>query len=227
MKLGYLHIGSPEHGVCRYGRLLAAEARRWPTLSVIEAEIELTLDPQQNRAAIIKAASRLLSVDIVHLQYSIKNNKGLWGRGWSQLTHLRLFRQYCTQPLVVTLHDVYDIPPSPSKMLAYVSRVLRRCSPKLMAKSTPHQSHPQAKGLSFGSLIDFIRQYRWLVQGEILRIPDDISLYWLLRQVRLVFVSSEEERRRLSHDEIGSITVIPHLLNNDRRLIPRQKLSRH
>lgn len=210
MKLGYLHIGSPEHGVSRYGRLLATEARRVSTLSVMEAEVELTLDHQQNRAEIIKAASHLSSVDIVHLQYSIKNNKGLWGRGWTQLAHLRLFRQYCAQPLVVTVHDVYDLPPNPSKILAYVSRFFRQCSPKLMVKSTPNNS--QAEKLSIANLINSIRQYRWLVQGEILRIPDDISWHWLLSQVKLVFVSSEEERRRLSQGDISSPTVIPHFV---------------
>lgn len=212
MKLGYLHIGSPEHGVCRYGRLLATEARGLSTLSVIEAEVELTLDHRQNRAEIIKAARHLSSVDIVHLQYSIKNNKGLWGLGWTQLTHLRLFRQYCAQPLVVTLHDVYDLPPNPSKISGYVSRILHRCSPNLLAKGTPNKSLSQAEKLSLANLLDSIRQYRWLVQGEILRIPGDISLYWLLRQVKLVFVSSEEERRRLSQGDIGSTTVIPHFV---------------
>jgi len=37
MKIGYLHIGSHKHGGCRYGRILAAEARRRPNLAVIEA----------------------------------------------------------------------------------------------------------------------------------------------------------------------------------------------
>ncbi|NJR49044.1 MAG: hypothetical protein HC780_05175 [Leptolyngbyaceae cyanobacterium CSU_1_3] len=53
MKVGYLHIGEPEHGIARYGRYLANEARTRPELTVIEATVlltgEATVDHQTSR----------------------------------------------------------------------------------------------------------------------------------------------------------------------------------
>jgi hypothetical protein len=60
MRIGYLHIGLPEHGVCRYGRLLAAEACRRPNLTGIQADVTLTEDRKRNRGMLVKAAVRKL-----------------------------------------------------------------------------------------------------------------------------------------------------------------------
>jgi hypothetical protein len=49
MKIGYLHIDPDKHGVCRYGRILAAEARRRPDVTVIEADVILTENRKHNR----------------------------------------------------------------------------------------------------------------------------------------------------------------------------------
>ncbi len=76
MKVGYLHIGPPEHGVCRYGRLLAAEARRRPDLTVIEANVMLTEDRKHNREMLVKAAQRLSEAEVIHFQSSSVNTRG-------------------------------------------------------------------------------------------------------------------------------------------------------
>jgi hypothetical protein len=57
MKIGYLHMGPHKHGVCPYGRLLAAKARRRPELTVIEADVILT----ENRKHIESCWLRRLS----------------------------------------------------------------------------------------------------------------------------------------------------------------------
>lgn len=104
MKIGYLHIGPPQHGIRRYGYLIAAEARRRPELTIIEADVVLTEDWKRNRAMLVKAARQLSAAEVIHFQH----NKLLWGnKGWLQLYYLWVFMSSCSCPLVVTLHDIY------------------------------------------------------------------------------------------------------------------------
>jgi glycosyltransferase involved in cell wall biosynthesis len=106
MKIGYLHLGEREHGVCRYGRILAAEAarrQRQGQLEVVETEQLLSGERSGDAKQLAEAASSLGSVDLIHLQHS----PGLWGAGWAQLANLRSFLAGCRAPVVATLHDVY------------------------------------------------------------------------------------------------------------------------
>jgi glycosyltransferase involved in cell wall biosynthesis len=105
--VGYVHAGPLEHGVSRYGRLLAAEARRRADLRVLEGEIVLTGAPHEDRRRVAEAASRLAGADLVHLQYNNQPTGSVWGPGWRQFLHLRLFAQSTRAPLVATLHDLY------------------------------------------------------------------------------------------------------------------------
>ena len=85
MRIGYLHIGPHQHGVCRYGHLLAAEARREPSLTVIEAEVILTENWEHNWEMLVKAAQQLSEAEIIHFPFH-KFNELSWGGG-----HLHLF----------------------------------------------------------------------------------------------------------------------------------------
>ena len=70
MRIGYVHAGSPQHGVCRYGRILAEEARRRADLEVIETELTVTGRGSEDMAGVEEAARRLSGVDLIHLQYN-------------------------------------------------------------------------------------------------------------------------------------------------------------
>ncbi len=105
LTIGYLQVGRPEHGICRYGRLLAAEGRRRPELQVREENIVLTGDSRGDRHALRVAARELSSVDLVHLQVSIWTD-GSWGPREKALRNLGIIRRHCRAPLVATLHDV-------------------------------------------------------------------------------------------------------------------------
>lgn len=100
MRLGFLHLGEPEHGVSRYGRILATEARTRPELEVTEAICSVSDD---DGSTLVAAAKALSSCDVVHVQHS----PGVWGGGWRQVRHVRAFLRACRAPLVATLHDVY------------------------------------------------------------------------------------------------------------------------
>jgi glycosyltransferase involved in cell wall biosynthesis len=225
MKIGYLHIGSPEHGICRYGRLLASEAQRHSELSAVEVSINLTENYEHNKAFLINAARCLSEVDLVHLQYSIKNNKGLWGQGWSQLAYLKLFREHCQQPLVVTFHDVYDVSPDPKDRFKYFTYFILRISSfqSRQQASSPRHALPIPR-LFLNEVIKTVQQYRRRIQKEFLRIPDSFSLHWFLNEVQQVYVASSEEEKRLSQSATTTtIQVIPHFV--EERSQATQKLE--
>ncbi|MGG6238269.1 glycosyltransferase [Nodosilinea sp. AN01ver1] len=102
MKIGYLHLGQPEHGLHRYGCLLAAEAKRSENLSVLEAQAQLGTNWLNNLKTLWQTARALTDADIVHIQY----NQAIWGNNFSVI-NLIIFMVGCQAPLAVTLHDVY------------------------------------------------------------------------------------------------------------------------
>ncbi|MBD1845990.1 glycosyltransferase [Cyanobacteria bacterium FACHB-63] len=116
MKIGYLHIGSPQHGIVRYGRLLAAEAIQ--STEVIEATVELTGVWKLDRVQLLSAAQTLNQADVVHFQY----NALIWGKGRKQIAHLETFFAHCSRPLVVTLHDIFYPPSSATLAQRYRSK---------------------------------------------------------------------------------------------------------
>lgn len=112
MTIGYVHVGAPEHGVSRYGRLLAAEARKRRDLQVIECEVLLTGEPRADRQRAADAGRQLSRADVIHLQYNNQLTGSVWGSRWRQLIHLRAFAHAARVPIVATLHDVYAVPPA-------------------------------------------------------------------------------------------------------------------
>lgn len=102
MKIGYLHLGQPEHGLHRYGCLLAAEAKRNEKLSVLEAQVQLGSSWLNNLKILWQSARTLTEADIVHIQY----NHAIWGNTFSVI-NLIIFMIGCKAPLAVTLHDIY------------------------------------------------------------------------------------------------------------------------
>ncbi len=110
LKLGYLHLQPPgsadqEHGVTRYGRLLADQMAQVPETIVESITVELTEgDIQADRANLQQAAAALSSFDLVHIQYS----KYLWAdrQGHWGADRLFAFLDTLQTPVVVTLHDV-------------------------------------------------------------------------------------------------------------------------
>jgi glycosyltransferase involved in cell wall biosynthesis len=108
--VGFVHAGAPEHGVSRYGRLLAAAAARGPDVCVRECDVRL--DGSSDREQLLAAAERLSSAHVVHLQYNNHRTGSVWGAGWRQLTNLQVFAAALRRPLVATVHDVYALQPT-------------------------------------------------------------------------------------------------------------------
>jgi glycosyltransferase involved in cell wall biosynthesis len=212
MKVGYLHIGSPEHGVSRYGYFLAAEAKRRLPLTVIEAQVLLSDDRQQNERSILEAAQQLGQADIVHLQFN-KFNRGLWGGGLAQIHYLRLFMNACPAPLVVTLHDVFYPPYSLSRIWQFVRS--KQQSPQSSAERS--SSRPTASATSNSSDANRSTLQRGLgFLQSVLRGrfgADAIALQTLARRCERIFVCTQAEADRIS-DRVDrhKLQVIPHFV---------------
>jgi glycosyltransferase involved in cell wall biosynthesis len=118
LTIGYLHLQPPgsadqEHGVTRYGRLLAGQVAQCPETIVQSVSVDLADNNADNnadgnieadRANLRAAAASLRQADLVHIQYS----KYLWAdpQGNWGADRLFAFLDSLTNPVVVTLHDV-------------------------------------------------------------------------------------------------------------------------
>ncbi|MEE3716395.1 glycosyltransferase family 4 protein [Tumidithrix elongata RA019] len=206
MKIGYLHLGPFEHGINRYGRLLAAESQQRSSLDVLEAEIVLTDNPIYNQEVLIKAAQRLSDSDLVHIQFSYFNDR-LWGSGWDQLVHLRVFLNACPCPIVATLHDVYYVPTG-------VKGILKYMVPQLFSafgiKTFGSDPSPE-EASSISTLRKAVRVVKsWWIHNF---GAATATLRELTKHAHLILVCSQEEAQRLdSHVDPKKLKIIPHFV---------------
>ena len=189
MKIGYLHIGSPKHGICRYGRILASAAARNENLNIIEASVTITDNYLDNKKKLVLAAQKLSQADVVHLQFS-RFNKGLWGEGKKLINHLKTFLNYCSSPIIVTLHDVF-----------YPQYSLNRLI-KLGFKGSEQTKF---------SLLEFAIEFRRAIKNFF--EPDLIALRKLSSKAKFFMVCTSEEASRLrEHVEGNKLIVVPHFV---------------
>jgi glycosyltransferase involved in cell wall biosynthesis len=206
IRIGYVHVGPRQHGVTRYGHLLAAAARAHPDLAVSELRIELTGGRFGTFAALRRAATELADVDVVHLQYNNQLTKSVWGSNWAQIRRLWGLTVGVGAPVVATVHDVPERPRWPGwrrSALAKLQVAVRRASRKL-----PRMLH------SPDSLDPRDRSCVGSIAGRNLR-PDALALWWLHRRAQVLLVCSDEERRRLQ-DFVpdARVQVIPHFVES-------------
>lgn len=189
MKIGYLHIGLPQHGICRYGRLLAIEASKNSNLKVIEANVVLSNNKLQNKEKLILAAQKLSQADIVHIQFS-RFNKGLWGEGWQLVANLKTFLSHCSSPIITTIHDVF-----------YPSHGLKNLLNFRQNKNN------KTKFLLLELIVNLKRTFENFFE------PDLIALRELNSRIKFFIVCSSEEAKRLQiHINPKKIIVIPHFV---------------
>jgi glycosyltransferase involved in cell wall biosynthesis len=100
LTLGVLHVGRPESGVRRYGRIIAEEASTRPELRVITADAGVL---EGKRGGLDQRGRELVDADVVWMQW----NRRSWGRDARTAQRLIDFRRTFRAPIVVTLHDVF------------------------------------------------------------------------------------------------------------------------
>jgi glycosyltransferase involved in cell wall biosynthesis len=98
-----LHVGRPESGVRRYGRIVADGIAALPGVTLVQADAGLL----EGRRGGLGARGRTFAdadVDVVAMQW---NRRG-WGKGPRSAYRFIDFRRAWDGPLVVTLHDVFE-----------------------------------------------------------------------------------------------------------------------
>ncbi len=183
MVIGFLHIGRLEHGVCRYGRLLAEEAKRRADLSVTEYAVILPNEGDMDARLLREAARQLSSADVVHIQFT----EAIWGTDAHRFRNLWTFLRHCHAPVVVTIHDTEPVPPQ--------AEFQPRRSSKQMLRRQVH------------------RWLHWAgIAPNYLVAHHDIR-HWLMAQTVCSFVCTAEEKRRLNAPHLhGKIRQIPHFI---------------
>jgi glycosyltransferase involved in cell wall biosynthesis len=213
LTVGYLHIGRPQHGVARYGRLLAAEALRRPELRVCEAEVVLDGSRPENHRRLARAAEALSQADVVHIQYNAQLAKSVWGPGWSQLENLWTFIREIPSPLAVTLHDLR--PPT-----GWVSiRNLARTKIELLMRRRLERLLRLRRVTAVPS---------FALRSKVrLNLHYAVTLGWLARRCRRLLVCSQEECGRLTGFlPSASVMVIPHFIEERALPLSREDAKR-
>jgi len=100
LTLGVLHVGRPESGVRRYGRIITDEASSRPNLRVVTADAGVL---EGKRGGLDQRGRELAEADVVWMQW----NRRSWGRDARAAQRLVDFRRTFRAPIVVTLHDVF------------------------------------------------------------------------------------------------------------------------
>jgi glycosyltransferase involved in cell wall biosynthesis len=144
MQIGYLHLGPEEHGVTRYGALLAAAARNAGELTVRECQVKLTGDDARDRRSLADAARELSAADLVHVQYNNQLTGSIWGPGWKQVSNLWEFTRALRRPFVATLHDIYGAPWHGRSVKGILGRIQHAITPHSIAL---RQLQRSARGL--------------------------------------------------------------------------------
>jgi glycosyltransferase involved in cell wall biosynthesis len=205
LTVGYLHVGGPQHGVARYGRLLAAEAQRRPELRVCEAEVVLDGSRPENHGRLARAAEALSEADVVHMQYNAQLVKSVWGPGWSQIDNLWTFLREIPAPLAVTLHDL----PPPTGWVSI--RKLARTKVELLIRRRLERLLRLRRVTTVPS---------FALRSKVrLNLHYAVTLGWLARRCRSLLVCSQEECTRLTGFlPSASVSVIPHFV--EERVLP-------
>ena len=99
-----LHLGSAVHGINRYGRMIAAEMRRFPGVSVLEHTHDLTRHGWRGVADAARVTRSFSGADVVVVPYC---PNGLWGSQRGRLPQLLTVLTGTPPPVVTVMHDVY------------------------------------------------------------------------------------------------------------------------
>jgi hypothetical protein len=205
MTIGFLHVGPEQHGVVRYGRMLAEAARTHLDADVLDAARDLhgTRDAAADR---LRTAVRALApADVVHLQY----NERVWGNA-DAAAHIRTVFETCNAPVVATLHDVRK---------RYGWRGIGRRTWARRTASVPSLVTPTGRRAPSGGDTDRATGL-W---ASLERAGRYVWKEWqnaratkhLARRAAQVLVCTREEARRLRGlAPADAVTVIPHFVED-------------
>lgn len=220
--VGFLHVGHSQHGVRRYGQVLAEGARsHLDSVRVLEASIEWPEHPRRDAGQLQEAVRTLEAAEVVHVQYEVRS----WGESVRALVNVFRFAALCDAEIVVTVHDARD----GYGPWAIVRRLLEQSTLLSGDADTPTRTEAEGTGKADGDARRSLAQaalkgLRYLVQeGSIA-----LSTLRLTQRAAQVLVCTSEEARRLGglvEDE--RLTVIPHFVEERPRHFGRNEAKAH
>ncbi len=203
MTIGFLHVGPEQHGVARYGRMLAQAARDHLDVDVVEAAIDLRETQVAPTDRLDAAVRKLSSADVVHLQY----NERVWGNA-EATAHIRAVFNVCDAPIVATLHDVRE---------GYGWRGIGRRTwaqrtadvPTLVAPEGNAPSGDADRSTGLWASLQRAGRYVWK------EWQNTRATQHLARRAAQILVCTHEEARRLQKIAAADVlTVIPHFVED-------------
>lgn len=202
MTIGFLHVGPEQHGVVRYGQVLAQAARDHLDVDVVEAAVDLQAAPGAAADRLAVAVRALAGADVVHLQY----NERVWGNA-DAATHVRTAFNVSEAPIVATLHDVRE--GYGWRGIAQRTWAQRTTDVPALIPSgdRPAQDTPGRRTAGLWASLQRAAQYVWK------EWQNTQATQYLTRHAARILVCTREEARRLHG--IGSTertTVIPHFV---------------
>jgi glycosyltransferase involved in cell wall biosynthesis len=218
--VGFLHVGHSQHGVRRYGRVLADGARsHLDAVRVLEASIEWGGDSGRDTEQLQEAVRSLAAAEVVHVQYEARS----WGESVRALINVFRFAALCDAEVVVTVHDVRD----GYGPWAIVRRLLEE-SRFISGDAGPRAETDEKNSLSADGgwlLASAVRKgLRHLVREACIAL----STLRLTQRATYVLVCTTEEARRLGglvEDE--RLTVIPHFVEARPRDVDQSEAKAH
>ena len=208
LTIGYLQVGPIEHGICRYGRLVASEGRRRQDLVILEHNTRVTGGLRRDYILLRDAARAFRGADMVHIQVGIAG-ESTWGKNALSMRNLTLFRWHWRRPLVVTLHDV-----NASLECGTVRAVLRRAAGEVfhyVRRAIGLVLRPSRRGSA-----TLRRALADLWQPD--HLWGCLIAHWVLRFSKLVLVLSSMEQDTLGgmYAKKGTV-LIPHFIEEHSR----------
>jgi glycosyltransferase involved in cell wall biosynthesis len=102
-RIGFLHLGSAQGGINRYGRILAEAMRARGDVEVVERSADATNGGPRGLRGLVRAVAALSGTDATVVQYS---RYRLWAPGPWRLVQLAVVHMLLRGRAVVVLHDV-------------------------------------------------------------------------------------------------------------------------
>jgi hypothetical protein len=204
MTIGFLHVGPEQHGVVRYGRMLAQAALDYLDADVIEVAGDLKTPQDVGAGRLDTAIQELAAADVVHMQY----NERVWGNA-DAATHIRAVVRTCEAPIVATLHDVRE---------GYGWRGIGRRTWAQRTADVPALLTPEGNASSaddadrsagLWAALQRAGRYVWK------EWQNTRATKYLARHAAQILVCTREEERRLRGlGAAGTLTVIPHFVED-------------
>jgi glycosyltransferase involved in cell wall biosynthesis len=201
MKICYVHCGSTQHGINRYGRKIYSEVQKDSSVEVTEVSLDNSLNLLENLVALRRVLKLLNKADVVHFQF----NRDIWNSAFRGYFLWLIIAKFSKSRIFVTIHDIYILKSLTDKVKYLFNS---RNKVKHVERENKRKSNnPQVNKKSIFEKIFFSLQI--ILNNFFL-----YRTYICLQKNSTIFVCTQEEKKRLESitKNTKNIIVIPHFI---------------